>query len=219
MSGWYDYHVGDVLASYKAMRERGGSELARKNQKVMVGPWPHGPLSNIVGEVDFGEAAAGESNATGMYIRWDDYWLNGIDNGIIKEPPVCIFVMGDNVWRNENEWPLARTRYTKYYFHIGSHANSRFGDGVLNAEPPYEEQTDNYLYDPKNPVPTKGGTIIFSTTTPVSQLQDQEEVEKRADVLVYTSAPLESDIEVTGPIEIKLWAASSALIRTLPASW
>jgi putative CocE/NonD family hydrolase len=201
-AGWYDRLASAVLANYEGIRDRGGSELARKNQKLIMGPWLHGEqMSNIMGELNTGIVSRGDSiDMTGTHIRWFDYWLKGIDNGIMDEPPIRIFVMGDNVWRDENEWPLARTVYTKYFFHSEGHANSLSGDGVLSIELPSEEQTDNYLYDPRNPVPTGGVGA-----------QDQREVEKREDILVYTSAPLETDIEVTGPIEIKLWAASSAV--------
>jgi hypothetical protein len=116
--------------------------------------------------------------------------------------------MGDNVWRNEKEWPLARTKYTKYYFHSDGKANSRFGNGVLSPKISANEETDVYLYDPRNPVPYKWGG---SGISPTFVVQDQEEVEKRADVLVYTSEPLKNDLEVTGPIEAKLWASSSAV--------
>jgi putative CocE/NonD family hydrolase len=187
------------------MKARGGSDLARKNQKLLIGPWIHElELQNIIGELDFGKASSGDFiDVTGMHIRWFDYWLKGIDNGVMDEPPVRIFIMGDNVWRDENEWPLARTRYTKYYFHSGGQSNSSFGNGVLNTGLPNEEQPDVYLYDPRNPV---------STNPPGQQwLFDQQDLEKRADILVYTSAPLETNLEVTGPIQIKLWAASSAV--------
>jgi hypothetical protein len=159
--------------------------------------------------LDLGIASAGASiDLTGMHIRWFDYWLKGIANGIMDEPPIRIFVMGDNVWRNEKEWPLARTKYTKYYFHSDGKANSRFGNGVLSPKISANEETDVYLYDPRNPVPYKWGG---SGISPTFVVQDQEEVEKRADVLVYTSEPLKNDLEVTGPIEAKLWASSSAV--------
>jgi putative CocE/NonD family hydrolase len=211
ISGWYDPAVSDVLTNYKEMKERGGSELARTNQKVLIGPWIHGPdLLSLIGELDTGIASAGQTiDMTGMHIRWFDYWLKGIDNGIMDEPSVRIFVMGDNIWRDEKEWPLARTRYTKYYFHSGGQANSCLGNGVLNTEPPAMEQPDIYLYDPRNPVPSIGAMDSISARE--FGAQDQREVEERTDVLVYTSEPLETDLEVTGPIEIGLWAASSAV--------
>jgi hypothetical protein len=110
--------------------------------------------------------------------------------------------MGDNVWRNENEWPLARTKYTCFYFHSGGQANTRFGNGFLNTRRPGDEPFDSYIYDPRNPVPShEMGMGAYN----------QLEVESRTDVLVYTSEPLKTKLEVTGPVEVKLFAASSAV--------
>jgi hypothetical protein len=202
LSGWYDTMASGILANYQEMKTRGGSELARKYQKLLIGPWTHSMLlSNMVGELNFGSASSGEAvDVTGTLIRWFDRWLKGVDNGIPDEPPIRIFVMGDNVWRDENEWPLARTKYIKYYLHSRGHANTSSGDGVLSTEISGDEQTDDFLYDPRSPVPTR-----------TMGAQDQEPVEKRPDVLVYTSLPLNSPIEVTGPLEVKIYAASSAV--------
>jgi putative CocE/NonD family hydrolase len=108
----------------------------------------------------------------------------------MDEPRVRVFIMGDNVWRDEKEWPLARTKYMNYYFHSGGRANSRLGDGVLSAELPSEESTDDYLYNPRNPVSHGTGAL------------DQQELEKRTDILVYSSKPVDKDLEVTGPVVI-----------------
>jgi uncharacterized protein len=195
IADWFDPLVNFVFESYHAVTERGGSELARNNQKLIMGPW----LGNeIIG-------AKGEDNIA-MHIRWYDYWLKGIDNGIMKEPKVRIFIMGANVWRDENEWPIARTHYTNYYFHSGGRANSLNGDGSLGTAVPGEEKPDTYTYDPNNPVPSKGLVIVTD-----QRVFDQSDVEARNDVLIYTTPVLDKDIEVTGPIDIKLYASSSAV--------
>ncbi len=211
ISGWYDQFCSKVLESYEGMKTTGGSEKARNNQKLLMGPWFHGlALASNVGSLDFGLASAGPSiDVTGLHIKWFDYWLKGIENGIMNEPTVRIFVMGDNVWRNEKDWPLPNTEYTRYYFHSTGQANSRYGNGILNNEISGDEPDDVFLYDPRNPVPYKWD--IPSSGYAMFAVQEQEEVEKRYDVLVYTSAPLEKDIEVTGNVEIKLWAVSSAI--------
>jgi putative CocE/NonD family hydrolase len=210
--GWYHHVITSaVLANYRGIKERGASELARRNQKLLVGPWVSVGGPGVVGELDYGPSASGSAiDLTRIHLRWFDYWLKGIDNGIMDEPPVRIFVMGDNLWRDENEWPLARTRYAKYYFHSAGHANGRSGDGVLSAEPPAEEEPDIYLYNPRNPVPTQpvlGTTFVLTIFEP----HDQQDTEKRTDILVYTTPVLEADIEVTGPIVVKLYASSSAV--------
>jgi uncharacterized protein len=201
ITSWYDHLQKEMLADYVNIKERGGSGFARKNQKLLIGPWLHGSeLGNIVGEVNFGINAAGDSiDVTGMHIRWFNYWLKDIDSGILNEPPVRIFIMSENTWRDENEWPLARTQYTNYYFHSGGRANSCMGDGGLSAEAPGDEPPDTYIYDPLNPVYYEAGVI------------EGKEAEKRDDVLIYTTQILEKDVEVTGPLVVELYAASSAV--------
>jgi uncharacterized protein len=205
IAGWYDTDtLPSVIESYLQIKEKGGSELARQNQKLIIGPWIHSAdMLGKVGELDFGMAASGSVvDIAGLHIRWFDRWLKGIENGIASEPPVRIFVMGDNSWRSENEWPLARTRYTRYYLHSGGRANSQFGDGCLNTLLPVEEPFDSYIYDPRNPVPShEMGLGAYN----------QRDVEERPDVLIYTSETLQSELEVTGPVELTLAAASTAV--------
>ena len=124
----------------------------------------------------------------------------------MDEPPVFIFVMGENRWRHESEWPLARTHYTSYYFHADSPANTRRGAGTLSTALPQEEPPDSYVYDPADPVPTRGGNTLIIP----QGVADQGPVEDRNDVLVYTSEPLEQELEITGPIKVRLFAASTA---------
>jgi putative CocE/NonD family hydrolase len=204
IAGWYDPDMTPgVLASYQELKEKGGSELARTKQRLLIGPWIHSAdMSNMVGDLDFGMASSGAvADITGVQIRWFDYWLKGIDNGMANESPVRIFVMGENVWRDEDEWPLTRTKYIKYYFHSSGRANSLLGDGILNSDAPDNEQSDSYLYDPRNPAPSDKMMGAW----------DQQEVEKRADVLVYSSLPLETDLEVTGSVDVNIYAISSAI--------
>lgn len=140
-------------------------------------------------------------------LRWFAYYLKGIDTGILEEAPVKIFVMGENLWRDEQEWPLARTRYTPYYLRSQGQANSLNGDGRLELTPPTEEPPDRFVYDPDNPVPTCGGNTLIM---PMG-VQDQRQVETRQDGLVYTTTPVPDPLEVTGPIVVKLFASSSAV--------
>ncbi len=210
VSSWYDIFLEGALNAYSAITDRGGDELARRNQRLLVGPWAHirpytRATSGDTGDIDFGPEAAIELHD--HLRRWFDHWLKGMDNGVMDEPPVYLFVMGENKWRHENEWPLARTHYTRYYLHSEGSANTRGGDGSLSNVPPVEEPTDSYVYDPDNPAPTlRGNTLMIP-----HGVQDQRPVEDRPDVLVYTSEPLGSDLELTGPISVKLFAATSAV--------
>jgi putative CocE/NonD family hydrolase len=210
VSSWYDIFLEGALNGFQAMRERGGSDLARRGQKLLVGPWAHirpytAPTSGETGDIDFGPEARIELHE--HLLRWFDYWLKDIDTGIMSEPPVYIFVMGENRWRAEHEWPLARTHYTRYYFHSDGPANTRHGAGALSTVPPGDEPADTYHYDPRDPVPTRGGNTLIIP----QGVADQGSVEDRPDVLVYTSMPLERDLEVTGPIKVHLFAASGCI--------
>jgi len=209
VSSWYDIFLEGALNAYQALRQRGGSDLARRSQKLLVGPWAHirpytAPTSGETGDIDFGPEARIELHQ--YLLRWFDYWLKDIDTGIMSEPPVYLFVMGENRWRSEQEWPLARTHYTRYYFHSDSPANTRHGGGTLAIAPPGEEREDSFHYDPEDPVPTRGGNTLIIP----QGVADQGAVEDREDVLVYTSSPLERELEVTGPIKVHLFASSSA---------
>ncbi len=213
IGGWYDIFTQGTLQNFAAMRERGATPEARQ-AKVLIGPWSHVNYSHVVGQQDFGFVSNMafmnlQTDLTGLTQRWFDYWLKGIDTGITDEPPVKLFIMGDNVWRDEHEWPLARTQYTPYYLHSAGAANTLNGDGGLSATPPADEPADSYVYDPAAPTPTLGGSNLMHPLF-YQGVKDQREIEARPDVLVYTSAPLERDTEVTGPIVAKLWVASDA---------
>ncbi len=212
VGGWYDIFLGGTIANYLGVREKGATPAARSGQKLLIGPWAHqAPFVNPVGDADFGRMSAQATiDLDAIHLRFYDYWLKGERNGLDDEPPVRIFVMGENVWRDENEWPLARAQNLPYYLHSGGHANSLRGDGVLSVDTPTSEPPDYYLYDPRDPVPTRGGPLCcYPAALPIGAF-DQRDVEERADVLVYNTAPLARDLEVTGPILVTLFAASSA---------
>jgi putative CocE/NonD family hydrolase len=202
ITGWYDRLIGSIDV-FNRVRQGGMTERARRNQKLLIGPWGHTTeLTRQVGVVDFGAEA--ELNYYDLLTRWFDYWLKDVENGVMDEPPIKLFVMGENIWRYENEWPLARTVFTDYYFHSGGGANTPRGDGILSPTSPGDEPPDSYVYDPQDPV--------MSLCLP--EMQDapyhQRPLDHRRDVLVFTSEPLQRDLEVTGPIVVKLWAASTA---------
>ena len=209
VSSWYDIFLEGALNAFTGISEKGGSQLARENQKLLVGPWAHllpynKPTSGDTGDIDFGDAARIELHD--YLLRWFDHWLKDQDTGIMDEPPVRLFLMGENRWRDEDEWPLARTEYTRFYFHSDGRANTRHGSGSLSLAPPGDEPPDSFVYDPADPVPTRrGNTLIIPYG-----VADQRDVEERADVLVYTSDPLERDLEITGPISVQLHASSDA---------
>ena len=206
--GWFDQILQGTLNGYVGMSKKGKTAVARKKSRMVVGPWGHGP-SRKHGDLDFGGHA--HVNIRSVELRWFDYWLKGIDTGIQDEPPVTLFVMGKNIWRYENEYPLARTEYKKLYFHSEGNANSYRGAGRLSWQAPQgDSKPDRYRYDPNHPVPSLGGSNCCGTPTPIGPV-DQRPVEQRHDVLVYTSDFLEGDVEVTGPVKVVLYASSDAL--------
>jgi putative CocE/NonD family hydrolase len=177
----------------------------RGHQCLILGAGAHGNPVRKLGGRDFGEAAAIDVGA--LERRWLDRWLKGIDNGVEREAPVRIFVMGINRWRDESEWPPVRAKETRWYLHSDGRANTLNGDGALAPEPSGDEASDSFRYDPADPVPTLGGAnLMFIPSGPF----DQRKIEERPDVLAYTSAPLAKPLEVTGRIILKLHAASSA---------
>jgi putative CocE/NonD family hydrolase len=209
ISGWYDLFLYGTLENFVHMRQEGGSEMARSGQRLLIGPWPHdGRLHGVYPEIDFGLSAG--VPITDLQLRFFDRHLKGIDNGLDRDPPVRLFVMGENRWRNEDEWPLARTQYTPWYLHGAGHANSP--GGTRSPDPPGAEAQDVYLYDPRDPCPTIGGPTLLPGLgmRANSGPRDQRPVEVRPDVLVYTSEPLDAPLEVTGPLSCTLYAATSA---------
>ncbi|MEE9261056.1 MAG: CocE/NonD family hydrolase, partial [Dehalococcoidia bacterium] len=162
------------------------------------------PTSQGTGDIDFGPEALVDLHE--RQLRWFDYWLKDIETGIIEEPPVSLFVMGENRWRTLEDWPPPSAHYVPYYLHSRGSAKTVHGDGSLSTVPPDDEPPDTYTYDPEDPVLSLGGNNL---AIPLG-VQDQRPVEERRDVLVFTSDPLERPLEVTGPIKVYLWAATTA---------
>jgi len=221
ITGWYDEVQQATINNYLGMVRYGPEELRTKH-RLIVGPWQHATGKRLVGDLDFGPQANMDSLPMDLRfhdhwlkpieLRWYDYWLKGMDNGMMEEPPVHIFVMGENKWRNEKEWPLKRTQDTKYYLHGGGRANSRFGDGRLSTTPPTNEPTDSFVYDPQDPVLSYGGIETWQGfgAPNIDGPRDQRGIQNRNDVLVYTGEPQQTDLEITGRLLFKLYAASTA---------
>jgi putative CocE/NonD family hydrolase len=210
IGGWYDIFLWSTFQNYQGMQQRGGTEQARRNQRIIIGPWSHMNFTGSFPEREFGEAASSAAiDLTGLQLRWFDRWLKDEDNGVDQEPPVMLFVMGIDEWRTEADWPLPNTQYRPYYLHSAGGANTLHGDGTLSEEPPGDEPPDVYLYNPLRPVPTVGGQVILPGGNAMGP-RDQREVELRDDVLVYSTPVLNRPVEVAGPIELRLFVASSA---------
>ncbi len=223
VGGWYDSWARQTTMSFAAL-----SKNKKGPVKMILGPWVHGQhMVSVHGEADFGASAA--IDGYNFRLRWYDRWLKGVRNEAENDPPVRIFVMGGGseakgpggrhqhggVWRDEQEWPLARTRFTPYYLH---------SDGTLRPDRPSEvKSSTSYDFDPRDPVPTIGGNISSAAEIMLQGAWDQTcgphvwnckdtlPLSARRDVLVFITPPLSEDVEVTGPIDVKLWASSSAV--------
>ncbi len=213
IDSWYDFGVDETLTMFNQMRDNAVSEHARQNQFVIVAPsthcgWARATKNTIIGERELGDA---RKDFLDIYMRWMAHWLEGEDNGITDMPRVQYYLMGANEWRESDVWPPQGTTDTKIYLHSGGRANSRFGDGTLSWSAPSGDQpADRYAYDPGTPVPTRGGNTCCTGLPDGSGAYDQSNNEMRADVLVYTSEPLEEGIEMSGDISAVLYVGSDA---------
>jgi uncharacterized protein len=196
VGGWYDNYVESDLDAFSTLSKHNHAD------RILIGPWPH-VFSAMFPNVSFGKDA--QVSLRPEQIKWFDRWLKGSDS---PEPaaPVRIFVMGINQWRDEAEWPLARARNEKFY--LGP--NGELGIKPDRHSTPNAFVPDNFVYDPHNPVPTVGGAVCCDPRVFPWGPMDQRQVEKRPDVLVYSTAPMPSDMEVTGLIKVVLYASSSA---------
>lgn len=227
LSAWYDPYPRSATENYAALSRRKKSPV-----RLILGPWTHGDRSRTyAGDVDFGPAATLDGNLApdflAMRLAWFDRWLKGVDNGVAEEAPVRLFVMGGGSgrknaagrlehggrWRAEKDWPIPDARNTPYYLHT---------DGLLSPVAPQVAAAGrSYRFDPADPVPSIGGTITSGEPVMRGGAYDQREgpgffgsrepyrpLSARPDVLVFETAPLSDDVEVTGPIEARLWISS-----------
>jgi uncharacterized protein len=210
VSGWYDVFLGGTLRNYIGMRAHASTQAARDQQELTIGPWVHdGPKNGKAGAVDFGRTAALVEKD--LMLNWYDALFHKSESQPRKR--VRIFVMGVNQWRDEDDWPLPRTSYTRYYLNSAGRANSSAGDGTLSTRTPTAKSSDSLIYDPANPAPTIGGALCCLHDQVIQEpsgASDQRPVEQRNDVLVYTTEIFHKDFEVTGPITAELYVSSSA---------
>lgn len=218
MAGWFDIFLEGTLRNFAGLAANARSKETRRNQKLIIGPWTHGPsvhdpaFARQVGAMDFGPEATLDFNAE--MLRWYDHWLNGTATGVLDEPRVRYFLMGANEWRTADTWPPPEAELVPYYL--------RQGGALSRDEPGRKEGADGYEYDPAKPVPTLGGNTLYrgplgsgptGEESPnfavTSGPQDQRPVEDRC--LLWTSEPLEADLDVVGPVQLTLYASSDCV--------
>ena len=205
ITGWWDRLIGTV-DNFSGLTQTGNHPKPEDMHRLIIGPWGHDntDFSRQLGPVDYGPQADRKYHS--LISRWYDYQFKGMDNGLADEDPVQLFILGDNRWRGEKEWPLARTVYTPFYLHSQGSANTVHGDGKLGTDLPVEGgvASDHYIYDPRDPVMSL--MMANSQAAPV----DQAPHDHRQDVLFYETSPLTEELELTGPVRLNLWARTDA---------
>lgn len=214
ITGWFDSLSHENFKLFNGWTTQARTEDARKKTKLIVGPWSH--QVSPWGRKPMGENGEYQDRTFGrqglwdivdMHTHWYDQRLKGIDTGIDDEPPIKLFVMGQNEWRYENEWPLARTEWTKYYLH-GTGDSAGTGGWLSPDLAAIDETADRFTYDPADPVPSWGAQY---QSLDLCGPRDRTAIEQRADVLTFTSAVLTQAVEVTGPVTATIWASSDTL--------
>lgn len=204
IGGWFDNYGESTLDAFTRLAQEGTPV------ETWMGPWAHDPSTRFPTR-NFGPQAT--PHIRELQMNWLDTWTEAGTYRAVRQantPRLHLFIMGPNVWRLEHEWPLARTLYVPYYLASSGRANSAAGDGTLQRQHPHKTRPDVFTYDPRNPVPTIGGPICCDPRVLPPGPLDQTLAERRPDVLVYSSQPLTEDLEVTGPVRVILYCATSA---------
>jgi putative CocE/NonD family hydrolase len=212
-AGWFDHACWTQIEAHRRLRDEAGTAAARAGQHIVLGPWPHGSVfADRLGDVYFGpDAGSAGSPLHELQVRFFQRYVTGAD---VDLPAVTYFVMGRNEWRTSEVWPPAGLTRRRLYLHSGGAARRPQGDGELSPDAPGDDEpADEYLYDPAHPVPTLGGALDWQLVIPgmIAGPVEQGPVERRPDVLCYTTAPLRAPVEISGPIVLNLFASTSAM--------
>lgn len=206
MTGWSDFVHNSSIDIYKT-----ASHKSNKSHKLLIGSWAHDQFYTDytqVGDEDFGpDSAMGKEKLLKLSLRWFDATLKGIQNGMNEDPDVKLFIMGYNKWENFEQWPPKNIEYSKLYLSSNNGANSLSGDGTLLTNRPKNKSFDSFIFNPKKPVPTFGGAVLHFFPNTIG-VRDQREIEKRNDILVYTTEELSESIVLIGPIEAVLYIST-----------
>lgn len=210
---WYDVSSSPNIALYNHVRQNAVSEMARNNQYLVIAPVLHCSYTRATENTMIGERSVGDArlNYDEIITAWFDLWLKGEKTDIVSEmPKVQYFTMGSNKWQSSDVWPPAESVMTTYYLNSEGKANTRNGDGTLTVKKPRKANLDTFKYDPVNPVNSYGGNVCCTGNAVQGGAYDQQEMELRDDILVYTSEPLEEGVEISGFIESYLYFSSDA---------
>ncbi len=208
---WYDVSSSPNIALYNHVRATAKDPNVRNNQYLVIAPVLHCSYKRATENTIVGERSVGDArlNYDDLTYGWFDYWLKGEQNGILtKTPKVQYYTMGLNKWQSSEVWPPATAQMTTYFLNSGGKANSLYGDGKLSTTAPAKDVPDAFAYDPQNPVPSYGGNVCCTGNAVQGGAFDQQKMETRNDILVYTTEPLAEGVEVSGFIETTLYVSS-----------
>ncbi|MEO8453147.1 MAG: CocE/NonD family hydrolase, partial [Gemmatimonadota bacterium] len=213
INSWLDVTPEQTMYVFNLMRRNGETARARDNQFAIMSPTTHCGSDFVGAPVKVGDREFGDSRLPffQLYLDWFDHWLKGVENGVTKRPKVQYYVMGKNEWRSAPSWPVPGMRLVPYYLSSTKGAATSSGDGALAVTRPVRAGQDTYIYDPDNPIPSKGGTICC-TGDPADQpgIFDQSDRETRSDLLVFTTAALARGVTIAGAIKARLYVSSDA---------
>ena len=211
-ASWYDVSISPNIALFNHVRNNAKSQEVRENQYLVIAPTLHCRYTRATENTIVGERSVGDArlNYEEQIYAWFDLWLKGKENDFQdKTPRVQYYTMGSNEWNTAESWPPQDAEMVRYYLHSGGKANSLYGDGTLGPEKPgADSKPDHYTYDPMNPVPSYGGNVCCTGNAVEGGAFDQQQMESRHDILIYTSEPLEEGVEVSGFIESTLHLSS-----------
>jgi uncharacterized protein len=200
VGGWYDIFGPSTTVNFRGWRKRGATKEAREGTRMLVGPWVHA-VNTPAGDLDPG--AAGRVDLNALAVRWFDHWLRDVDTGIDREPPVRVFALGANKWRDYSAWPPPDSRNRTYYLVRG--LGGDIHTGALFRRRASAPRATRFRYDPTDPVPTTGGQAFMVS----AGQKDQSAIDSRPDVALFDTPPLEADTEVAGEVRARLYVRSS----------
>ena len=210
-ASWYDVSITPNLALFNHVSKNTKDPEIRDNQYLVIAPTLHCRYTRATENTMVGERSVGDArlNYDEQIYAWFDMWLKGEQNNFKeKTPRVQYYTMGSNKWQSSDTWPPANAKMVNYYLDSKGKANSSAGDGVLTTSKPMKDNPDGFTYDPMDPVPSYGGNVCCTGNAIQGGAFDQQEMEKREDILVYTTEVLEDGVEVTGFIESTLYVSS-----------
>ena len=212
-ASWYDVSITPNIALFNHVRTNASDAEVRDNQYLVIAPTLHCGFTRATENTIVGERSVGDArlNYNEQIYAWFDLWLKGKSNDFKeKTPRIQYYTMGSNIWQHAETWPPENTAMVSYYLHSEGLANSSNGDGVLSTRKPVEDYSDSFTYDPMDPVPSYGGNVCCTGNAVKGGSFDQQQMETRDDILVYTTDVLEEGLEVSGFIESTLYVSSDA---------